>query len=127
MRIDNSHDVVSGADSDRNAIYIDRRIPQHSARLKDKNGRPANLWKYLSVHETNEAQHMGRGASYDAAHKIATAAERQSVERDGVSWPHYEAEINGYLAHIEKQRPKNPPPNDLHVAPHRALRRKGHR
>ena len=123
MRIDNSHDVVSGADSDRSAIYIDRRIPQHSKRLKDKNGRPANLWKYLSVHETHEAKHMSRGVGYDQAHKIATAEERATVQRDGVSWPHYTQEINGYLSHIEHEKPKNPPPNDQHVAPRKADKR----
>lgn len=128
MRIDHSHDVVSGADSDKTAVYIDRRIPQYSPKLKDKNGKPANLWKYLSIHETKEAKAMAGGMSYSSAHtNIATPAERKAVLDDGVSWKLYEAEINGYLAKIEHEKAKNPPPADQHVMPHRALRRQGKR
>ena len=127
MRIDNSHDVVSGADSDSRAIYIDRRIPQFSPRLRSSAGRPLNLWKHLSTHESWEAHLMGKGFDYEAAHKEATAREKRGVEKDGCSWKEYEAEINGYLAHIEKEKATNPPPPDQHVRPHRALRRQGKR
>ncbi len=127
MRIDNTRDVTSGADSDSQAIYIDRTIPQFSRTLRDAAGRPANLWKYLSVHEITEARAMAAGLPYEKAHLLATSQERQAVERDGVSWKLYEAEINGHLSHIEGKKPKNPPPPDQHVAPHRAVRRGGQR
>jgi hypothetical protein len=127
MRLDVSHDVVSGADSDRDAIYIDKRIPQFSSRLTDRSGRPANLWKYLSLHEIYEARDMANGMGYDQAHLRATAKEHAAVVGDGVDWRRYEAEINGYLASIEHEKAANPPPPDQHVAPHRALRKQGHR
>ena len=127
MRIDNTHDVVSGADSDTKAIYIDRRIPRLSPRLKDKRGGRANLWKYLTMHETTEAKLMAGGMGYDPAHRRATMRERALVESDGISWEAYEHEINGYLAHIEREKVEKPPPSDQHVAPHRTLRRRGKR
>ncbi len=127
MRIDNKHDVVSGADSDKHAIYIDRCIPQYSRKVKDKNGRPANLWKYLSVHETEEARLMAKGMGYDPAHIRATAKERAAVQVDGVDWRGYEAEIDGYLKIARDKKETNPPPADQHVMPHRAIRRKGKR
>ncbi len=127
MRIDNTHDVVSGADSDKEAIYIDKRIPQYSPKLKDKSGRPANLWKYLSIHEIEEARLMADGMGYDPAHVRATTKERGAVQRDGVDWKRYSDEIDQYLKHIEREKEKNPPPADQHVAPHRAIRRQGKR
>ena len=127
MRIDNQHDVVSGADSDKDAIYIDKRIPQYSPKLKDKSGRPANLWKYLSIHEISEARDMQNGMGYDKAHIRATIRERTAVLADGVDWKEYEAEINGHLSGIEHEKAANPPPATQHVAPHRAIRRQGRR
>ena len=128
MRIDNKHDVVSGADSDKSAVYIDRRIPQFSQILKGRGGRPANLWKYLSVHEIEEARLMAKGMGYDQAHDRATAKERQAVQADGVDWTRYTAQINGYLAATENQKVKNPPPAGQHYnMPHRHHRRQGKR
>ena len=127
MRIDNTRDVVSGADSDKDAIYIDKRIPQYSPKLKDKSGRPANLWKYLSIHEISEAKDMANGMGYDKAHIRATIRERTAVLQDGVDWQAYEHEINGHLSSIEREKATNPPPSDQHVAPHRAVRKQGHR
>ena len=122
MRIDHAHDVVSGADSSPTVVYIDRRIPQYSRRLKTKGGQPANLWKYLSVHETTEAKAMAGGMSYDKAHtNIATPAERKAVEADGVSWKEYTDEIDGYLDRIEREKPVNPPPKGEHVNPEAAI------
>ena len=122
MRIDHSHDVVSGADSTKNTVFIDRRIPQYSRRLKTKTGQPANLWKYLTIHETTEDRAMNAGMSYDRAHtNVATPAERKAVEADGVSWKEYSDEIDGYLDRIEREKPTNPPPKGEHVNPQAAI------
>jgi hypothetical protein len=122
--IDNSHDVVSGANSSKDPngpVYIDRRIPQFSPKLKDRNGQPANLWKYLAVHERVEADAMRDGMSYDHAHsRFATPAERAAVAADGVDWNAYTHEIDGYLDRIEHERAENPPP-DTHVDPQAAI------
>lgn len=122
MKFDNRYDIVSGADSKGDTVYVDRRIPQYSPRLRTKDGKPANLWKYLGTHETYEAAAEARGFSYDRAHtKVATPMERRAVEADGVSWKEYSAEIDGYLAKIEHEKVTRPPPAGLHVDPQSAI------
>lgn len=122
MKFDNRFDIVSGADSKGDTVYIDRRIPQLSPRLKTKDGKPANLWKYLGTHETYEAAAEARGFSYDRAHtKVATPMERRAVEADGVSWKAYSEEIDGYLSKIENEKVTRPPPKGLHVDPQSAI------
>ena len=122
MKFDNRYDIVSGADSKGETVYVDRRIPQYSPRLRTKDGKPANLWKYLGTHETYEAAAEARGFSYDRAHtKIATPMERRAVEADGVSWKEYSAEIDGYLSKIEHEKVTRPPPTGLHVDPESAI------
>ncbi len=122
MKFDNRFDVVSGADSKGDVVYIDRHIPQFSRKLKDKTGRPANLWKYLGTHEEWEDAAMARGFSYDRAHgKVATPMERKAVEADGVDWKEYTHEIDGYLDKIEKEKVTRPPPHGLHVDPRQAI------
>jgi hypothetical protein len=122
MKFDNRYDIVSGADSKGETVYVDRRIPQYSPRLRTKDGKPANLWKYLGTHETYETAAMDRGFSYDRAHtKVATPMERRAVEADGVSWKEYSAEIDGYLSRIEHEKVTNPPPKGLHVDPQSAI------
>lgn len=122
--IDNSHDVKSGAVASKNPngpVYIDRRIPKFSPVLKDRNGRPALLWKYLTVHETEERKAMAGGMPYEEAHETkATPAERAAVQADGVDWGKYTHEMDGYLDHIEHEGVKNPPPNP-HVDPNMAV------
>lgn len=122
MKFDNRYDIVSGADSKGETVYVDRRIPQYSPRLRTKAGKPANLWKYLGTHETYETAAMDRGFSYDRAHtKVGTPMERRAVEADGVSWKEYSAEIDGYLAKIEHEKVTRPPPKGLHVDPESAI------
>lgn len=119
-KINNSYHIRSGANSgDDGTVFVDRRIPKFSPKLKDKNGNPANLWKYLAIHETDEAGDMSGG--YDAAHRRATAKERVAVEADGVNWKEYTAEIDGYLAKIERQKATRLPPEHLHVDPDAAV------
>jgi hypothetical protein len=124
MKFDNRFDIVSGANSSKDGkiIYIDRRIPQFSPKLKDKSGKAANLWKYLGIHEESEAAAMARGMPYLKAHtKIATPLERKAVEADGVSWKAYSEEMDGYLNKIEHEKVKRPPPASLHVNPAKAI------
>lgn len=128
MKFDNRFDIVSGADSRGDVVYIDRRIPQYSPKLRDKTGRPANLWKYLGIHEVYEDAAMQRGFSYERAHtKVATPTEKRAVEADGVDWKAYTHEIDGYLDRIEKEKVTRPPPAGLHVNPMTAIGRHHHR
>lgn len=122
-KIDNTHDVVSGANSSRDPngpVYVDRRIPQFSPTVKGKDSTPARLWRYLAVHERTEAKLMRGGMRYLPAHIRATEVERAAVKADGVNWNAYTHEIDGYLDHIEHERPVNPPP-DTHVDPEAAI------
>lgn len=122
MKFDNRFDIVSGADSKGGVVYIDRRIPRFSPKLRDKRGRSVDLWKYLGIHEENEDAAMRRGYSYIRAHdKVATPMERRLVEADGVDWKAYTKEIDGYLDRIEKEKVTRPPPKNLHVDPQKAV------
>ena len=122
-KIDATHTVLSGANSTADGtVVVDRNIPEFSPTLKDKDGNPANLHKYLAVHETVEADAMKRGMSYDDAHtKVATPAERAAVEADGVDWNAYTKEMDGYLDHIEHEPNTNPPPGQMHIDPEDAI------
>jgi hypothetical protein len=123
QNIDATKDVVSGANSSKDPngpVYIDKRIPQESPTLKDDQGNPVNLWNSLQLHERVEADQMAAGKSYDEAHKDATAAERELARRTGYDWEAYTKEIDGYLAHIEKEKAENPPTN-THIDPEQAI------
>jgi hypothetical protein len=73
--------VKSGANSAQRRVLIDRHIPEFSAKLNTKDGKPANLHKYLSRHEKAEALGMREGMSYSDAHdKRAIPAERSAVK-----------------------------------------------
>lgn len=123
-KVDQSHEVVSGAVASKDTpgvTYIDPRIPEFSPILKDKDGNPADLHKYLTIHEQTERQAMAEGVPYDEAHtNRATVAERAAVEADGVDWKKYSEEIDGYLAKIEHEKATNPPP-DPHINPEAAI------
>jgi hypothetical protein len=69
VKFDNRFDIVSGADSKGDVVYIDRRLPRYSRRLKTRDGKPADLWKYLGIHETYEDAAEKRGFSYSRAHE----------------------------------------------------------
>jgi len=130
--IDNTHTVVSGANSSRDPngpVYIDPAIPEFSPKLKYPNGQPVRLWTYIAEHETAEraemlrfeqefrAQH-GREPTtaewndhYDnVAHpQVANVAEQARLRADGVDIKAYNDEIDGYLDHIEREKNENPP------------------
>ncbi len=122
--VDATRDVRSGAVASKNTpgvTYIDPRIPEFSPILRDREGNPANLHKYLAIHEQDERAAMAAGMPYDEAHTTrATPAERAAVEADGVDWTAYTHEIDGYLSAIEHEKVTNPPP-DPHVDPDAAV------
>jgi len=141
-KIDATHTVLSGANSTADGtVVVDHNIPEFSPTLKDKDGNPANLHKYLVVHETAESEAMAKWKAEfiaregrvptqeettkyynDVAHpKIATPAERAAVEADGVSWPGYTHEMDGYLDRIEHEPNTNPPPGQMHIDPEAAI------
>jgi hypothetical protein len=114
--INNKQDVPYGAGASNTEsgypVNIDKRIPQFDNRLKLPNGQPANLHKYLMVHEIEEHKAMQQGMPYEKAHlNVGTPAERKAVEADGVNWGEYEKIMDGYLAQTEHENPKDPPKN----------------
>ncbi len=114
--VNNNQDVPYGAGASNTKsgypVNIDKRIPQFDDRLKLPNGQPADLHKYLSVHEIEEHKAMQKGVPYEKAHlNIATPAERKAVEADGVNWGEYEKIVDGYLAQTEHEKPLDPPAN----------------
>lgn len=120
--IDASHDVLSGANSGRGIVDIDRRIPQYSPHLRDASGRPVNIWNDLAEHEEDEEKEMKRGLPYKKAHPLATQAEKTRANALGIPWRPLEDEIAGLLSHIEHEKVHNPPKNALHVSPRAAIR-----
>ena len=95
-------------------MYIDRRVPRTIV-VKGKKLDPSIP---LRIHEQTEQRLMvGRGMSYEDAHKQATAAERDWVESHGYDWGHYEACMDGLLSSIEHENPKDPPV-DLFLKPY---------
>lgn len=105
---------LAGAADKGPKVFIDRRVPR-KVKIDDKT---VDVAKYLAVHERTEHGLMtARKMPYLDAHKIATKAEKKAVEADGVSWAEYEHVMDGFLAHIEHEHPKRPPP-DLYLKPY---------
>lgn len=147
IRFNNSHTVRSLANSnlhDPDEVYIDHRFPRFDPKVTDKTGKPADLWKYIGLHETDEAhalkgavaefhQKHGRapnknelGTIYDTVHSnVATPAEMAALKADGVDEKKYNAAIDGFLNKIEHEPNTNPPPTphidpDLAIGHHRS-------
>jgi hypothetical protein len=119
-QINHNNDVPfgAGASNTGHVTNIDRRIPQHDPRVLDRSGQPADLWKYLNIHEQVEKAKMDEGVPYKEAHEnFATAAERAAVEADGVDWKKYTEVMDGFLKGVEHEHPANPPP-DLYLKPY---------
>jgi hypothetical protein len=120
--VNNSNNVPYGAGASNTPsgypVNIDKSIPQYDERLKDKTGKPADLWKYLTIHEIEEHKAMEAGTPYlKAHHNIATPAEKAAVEADGVNWKEYEHVLNGYLKGTEHEKIENIAPN-LYTKPY---------
>ncbi len=77
----------------------------------------------LAVHETVESRLMALGMKYPQAHRIATIAERMSVEASGENWKEYSEHINDRAKKIEGQKvdPATYAQYDLHVDPEQAI------
>ncbi len=122
VEVNNKNDVpyLAGASNTPSGlpVNIDRRMPRYDPKLLKPDGQPADLWKYLKIHELNEYHNMKLGMPYEKAHKDkATPAERSAVEADGVNWKEYEAVVDGYLKEIEHEKSKNIPAN-LYTKPY---------
>ena len=104
-------------------VYIDSSMPRYDERLKCTNGKTADLWKYLGIHELTERNVMAQGTSYLVAHtNYATPAERDAVEADcgKAGWKKYTEILDGFIDHVEHKPIKSPPP-DPHVDPNAAV------
>lgn len=109
---------VAGASQGQNpTVNIDKSVPRYDKRLVDQDGIPADLYKYLSVHETTEKALMQKGMSYDDAHAQATAAEKNAVTSDGYDWKTYESIMDGYAAHTEQEKNAQTP-SQLYTQPY---------
>jgi hypothetical protein len=111
---------LAGASQDGKTVYIDRRVPRKLA-VKRKDGRgyiSISPDQFLATHETVEHRLMVYSQmSYPKAHALATKAEKAAVEAAGINWDYYEKKIDGYLAHIEHEKPRQAPPN-LYTKPY---------
>ena len=121
-QVDNSHHVPYGAGASNTPtgfpVNVDKRIPKYDDKLKLPNGQPADLHKYLTIHEIEEYKAMKAGIPYHKAHHdIATPMEKKAVESDGVSWKEYEHIMDGYLKETEEGGYKNLPPR-LYTKPY---------
>ena len=115
-KVDRGHDVpyLAGPSNDGGTIYIDQQVP----RTIVVKGRKLDPSIPLRIHENTEQKLMiGRGMSYEDAHKQATAAEREWIESHGYDWQHYEAVMDGLLSSVEHEHPKDPPA-DLFLKPY---------
>jgi len=135
-RINRQNDVPygAGADDEGPVTNIDRHVPS----AETINGLTFDPAEPANVHEQVEREVMrrliaaaeqekGHALTDDEVHAIylkahrefATPAEKQWVEtRLGPgSWPHYQHRWNGWLAHIEHEKPERPPPN-LYLKPY---------
>ena len=115
LEVNNKDDVpwLAGASNTPSGlpVNIDRRMPRYDDKLRLPNGQPADLWKYLKIHELDEYHHMKLGMNYKDAHsKQAMPAERAAVEADGLNWNEYTKVMDGYLSEIEHEKSKNLPP-----------------
>ena len=121
--VNNQNEVPYGAGASNTPsgypVNIDKSIPQYDDRLKDKTGKPADLWKYLSIHEIAEHNAMEHNKTpyLKAHHDIATPAERAAVEADGVNWNEYEKIMDGFLKGTEHEKVKDIAPN-LYTKPY---------
>lgn len=114
--VDRSHDVpyLAGSSNDGKTVHIDRRVPE-TITVGNQTINPAVP---LSIHEQTEHTLMTKNKmSYEDAHKIATAREKEWVLSRGLDWKSYESIMDGMLSHIEHENPKSPP-NDLYLKPY---------
>jgi Transglycosylase SLT domain len=85
-------------------VNIDKRIPQFNMEVTKADGEPADLHKYLTIHEIAEYKAMKDGETYEKAHHdIATPAEKKAVQADGVDWKKYTHVMDGYLKKTEEE------------------------
>jgi hypothetical protein len=105
---------TAGTGADPEKVYISKDIPQ----TLDIDGKPVDIHRTLALHETTERALEDKGMSDDEAHAHATAAEHDSLRRNGVDPQHYE----DALAPHEEIAAKNDlakAPDDLDRTPYK--------
>jgi hypothetical protein len=98
-------------------------MPRYDNKLRTKDGKLADIWKFLGVHEQTERRAMANGIPYLKAHTdYATPAERAAVMADcgAEGWSKYTEIMDGLLNHIEHKKIFSSPP-DPHVDPVKAV------
>jgi len=107
VTIDDTHDIpyLAGYSDDGKTIYIDRHYDQSKYGIK-----------YLVFHEYIE-KHLIEDLGYDNAHRIATAAEMELVEYDGVKWNVYEGYMEKFIKTAESEQLIDIP-EDLDLTPY---------
>jgi hypothetical protein len=127
VHIDTRFDVKSLSVASKDTpdlVFVDNSVPRYDDKLKTLDGKPADLFKYLAIHEINERTAMAKGVPYLKAHEeYATPAERAAVIKDcgPEGWIKYSEIMDGYLKKAEHKKILKPPPNP-HVSPALAVK-----
>lgn len=116
VTIDKKHDVpyLGGISRDGRTVYIDRHLPA-SLKLGKLSMNPV---PFLCTHERTEHAIMtSLGLKYEAAHKLATAAEHRKLRQRGYDPEAYEAALKPFIKGDEKER-LTKVPGDLFLGPY---------
>jgi hypothetical protein len=109
-KINNDYDVgyLAGMSKDRTTVYVDKDLdPTININGKEIDPRP-----FLYTHETTECAWMDQGDTYQEAHKKATEAEREHIEKEGVNWDCYMKALHPYIKSDESKDSHFPPDID---------------
>ncbi len=112
ITVDKDHDIpyLAGYSEDGGTIYIDRHL-----KTKWNN---VDVTKYLVMHEVVEKSLIDElGLTYELAHYIATAAEQELVEYDGIKWDAYEKYMDKYIKTAASEQ-LTKIPDDLDLTPY---------
>jgi hypothetical protein len=115
VTVDNTHDIPSAAvtaESDPSKVLIDKDIKP----VQPIDGKPVEVSKYLALHEQTERSLEEAGVPHDEAHEQATAAEHDTLARDGVDPAAYEAALKPQINAAEAKAGKATTdlPSDIH-------------
>lgn len=105
--IDGDFDIpyVAGYSADGHTLYMDKDVPEE-------------YWPHIAVHEAVEkALEDDLGEDYFVAHQHALKYERAAVEKAGLEWNKYNAEINP-LVKKDEHKSLTKTPSDLDLKPY---------
>lgn len=116
-KIDRAHDIpyLAGYAKDDKTIYLNRDFdPAWTYK-----GKKVDLSKYIEVHEKTEKAVLDHTKlDYQHAHIIATQAERDAVEKDGIDWDAYSKRLEQPIKSAATQ-PLKSVPQDLDLTPYK--------